>query len=129
MNSTINNFLKKYRTDGIIYTHVSMINPKGKFQMNRKQVDDFWNMYCESISNDKDIISGIGEKVNNYLPVLVDVDLKLKEDEDTNYDRLYDDTQIINTVEVYQSVLRNIVEDCTDDNLICFVLEKPFLSL
>lgn len=129
MNSTINNFLKKYRTDGIIYTHVSMINPKGKFQMNRKQVDEFWNMYCESISNDKNIISGIGEKVNNYLPVLVDVDLKLKEDEDTNYDRLYDDTQIINTVEVYQSVLRNIVEDCTDDNLICFVLEKPLYKI
>ena len=59
MNSTINSFLKKYRTDGIIYTHVSMINPKGKFQMNRKQVDDFWNMYFDSISNDKNIKSVI----------------------------------------------------------------------
>ena len=32
---------------------------------------------------------------------------------------------MITTIEVYQSVLRQIIEDCSDDNLICLVLEKP----
>ena len=123
MNSVITNFLKNYRVDGRLYTHVSMIQPKGKYQLSQQNLEKFWNVYSEELYNNS-ITCGIAEKSQHYLPVLVDIDLKQKEDE-LDTEKIYGDEQVISTVEVYQSILRNILEDCTDDNLICLVLEKP----
>ena len=42
---------------------------------------------------------------------------------------VYSENQIKKVVEIYQSVLRNILKDCTDENLICVFLEKPRYSV
>jgi hypothetical protein len=128
MNTTISKFLKKYYVDGVIHTHVSLINPKGKFQFNREAFENFWDIYCGMIKNDDDnnIIVGIAEKATPHLPVLCDIDIKVEDTFDLeDREHIYTEENLINVIQIYQSVLREIVEDCTDDNLLCVVLEKP----
>ena len=128
MNTTISKFLKKYYVDGVIHTHVSLINPKGKFQFNREAFENFWDIYCSMIKDDDDnnIIVGIAEKATPHLPVLCDIDIKVEDTfELEGREHIYTEDNLISVIQIYQSVLREIVEDCTDDNLLCVVLEKP----
>lgn len=130
MNRTIENILRKHYVDdsAVFHTHISCIKPKGKYQFNRNDTEEFWEVYCNEIMNadDDDVIVGIGEKPHPYLPVLVDVDIKIKETDDIVIDDdVYSDIHVKKVVDIYQSVLRKIVEDCTDQNLTCVLLEKP----
>lgn len=126
----VENILKKNYTDGVFHTHVSLIQPKGKFLFNREGFENFWKLYCELIKNNKENIVGIAEKPQSYLPVLGDIDIKIKETEDMNFgEHIYNSDQLQSVIEIYQSVLRNIVEDCTDEQLLCVVLEKPIYRI
>ena len=130
MDPVISNFLNPRKVDGM-HTHVSMISPMGKFQLNKANLEKFWDLYCENIynsTNNNDIFMvGIAEKPQYYLPILVDIDIKRNENEFKNDipDKLYTDKHLTSTIEVYQSVLRNIIEDCNNKHLTCIVLEKP----
>jgi P4 family phage/plasmid primase-like protien len=120
----ITTLLKHNRVDGIFHSHVSMINPKGKFQFNSTAMEEFWPTYC-SLAQDEKAVVGIAEKPMQYIPVLVDVDLKVIDNGDDKFaERLYTEDQVKQVVSIYQSVLRKIVNDCSDDDLKCVVLEK-----
>ena len=126
----VENILKKNYTDGVFHTHVSLIQPKGKFLFNREGFENFWELYCELIKNNKEAIVGIAEKPQSYLPVLGDIDIKIKETEDMNFGQhIYNTDQLLSVIQIYQSVLRNIVEDCSDEQLLCVVLEKPIYRI
>jgi P4 family phage/plasmid primase-like protien len=125
MNPLIEQILRRYYTDGFFNTHVSMIKPKGKYQFDRQGLEEFFTEYCRVIADDTDTIVGIAEKPQYYLPVLADIDIKIREFEGVDLgDCIYSDTHTSQTIEVYQSVLRNIVEGCTDAHLLCVLLEK-----
>ena len=134
MNSSLSKFLKKMYVDGVYYTHVSMINPRGKYQLNRDSFEEFWKLYNESRAKEGDnFIMGLAEKPQNYIPVLCDIDIK-KTDEDMDYleivdNHIYTEKNVKDVVEIYQSVLRNIIEDCTDEHLLCVVLEKDMYTI
>lgn len=128
MNSSIAQFFKRFYVDGVFHTHVSLIYPKGKFQLNREKFEEFWELYCRGLTEEKEenICLGFAEKLQNIIPVLVDVDIKIKETEDLILDEsVYRVEHVTQIVEIYQSVLRKIVDNCTDENLICALLEKP----
>lgn len=126
----VENILKKNYTDGVFHTHVSLIQPKGKFLFNREGFENFWKLYCELIKKNKEAVVGIAEKPQSYLPVLADIDIKILETEDMNFgEHIYNTEQLQSVIEIYQSVLRNIVEDCTDEQLLCVVLEKPIYRI
>lgn len=129
MDPSISKILNDNRADGVIHTHVSMIQPKGKFLFSRQNLEDFWKLYNNSVIEEKDVILGVAEKPQDYLPVLVDIDIKVKVDDDTNMDGLYRDYHINKVINIYQSVLRNIVEDCSEENLLCVVLEKDLYTI
>lgn len=126
MNSSVEQILREHYVDGVFHTHVSMVQPRGKFQFSRQKLEDFWNIYCKRISEDRDAIVGIAEKPQHYLPVLADIDLKIKDIGEIEFgEHLYSEDHVNQIIEVYQSVLRNIVERCTDEHLLCVLLEKP----
>ena len=129
MTQTFEDLLKKNFVDSqdtVWHTHVSMVQPRGKFQFNRTELENLWTVYCECVESDHGKIMGIAEKPHAYTPVLVDVDLKVKDDSKVQYgDHLYSENHVVKVVQVYQSVLRNIVDGCSDDNLTCVLLEKP----
>lgn len=125
MDPTIKKILKTNHVDGIFHTHVSLIRPKGKFQFNRQTLEEFWEAYCNFIESNEDPVIGVAEKPQQYLPVLVDIDLRIRDEgEESMGDSLYTEEQLTTIVEIYQSTLRQIVDNCTDDDLVCAVLEK-----
>jgi P4 family phage/plasmid primase-like protien len=126
MISSVEQILRENYVDGVFHTHVSMLQPRGKFQFNREKLESFWEVYCAKILKDKDAIVGVAEKPQHYMPVLADVDLKVKETDEIEFaEHLYTESHVKQLIDVYQSILRNIVEGCTDDHLLCVLLEKP----
>ncbi len=123
MNQTIEKLLRDNYVDGIHHTHVSMVQPRGKYQFNRSNLELFWPLYNKEIEENNDFIVGIAEKPQNYLPVLVDIDLKLRDD-NSDIERLYTDSHVLDVIQVYNDVLRNTVDSITDDNLLCIFLSK-----
>jgi P4 family phage/plasmid primase-like protien len=125
MIPSVEQILREHYVDGVFHTHVSMVQPRGKFQLNRQKVEDFWLAYCDKIK-EKDAIVGVAEKPQHYLPVLADIDIKVKDLGEIDFgEHLYTEEHVTQVIAVYQSVLRNIVEGCTDDHLLCVLLEKP----
>jgi P4 family phage/plasmid primase-like protien len=103
-----------------------MVQPKGKYQFNRLGLETFWDSYCETVNKNPHHIVGVAEKPQQYLPVLVDVDLKIKDNGELDFDEhIYTDEQALNIIKIYQSELRSIVDGCTDSHLLCVLLEKP----
>lgn len=127
--------LRSYQNDGVHHTHVSMVRPKGRFNLNRKGIEEFWGIYQEMIHSSTASgnlpVVGIAEKPpKNYMPVLVDIDIKVKYNDGDVFsaDGLYTRDQVESVIGIYQSVLRKIVEDCTDEKLICIFLSKdPYI--
>ena len=128
---SVRKILKKYYTQGRRHTHVSLIQPRGKFDFDRRGLGDLWSRYSDAIG-EKDAIFGLAEKSQNYLPVLVDVDIKIKAEEDEEKEfgeRLYTEEQVKEVIQVYHSVLRKIVDECTDKKLTCVLLEKDMYTI
>jgi len=128
-SETITNFLETKRTNAGHSTHVSMTHPRGKFRLERRDFDTLFEMMKDNIPESL----GLAESpVGDILPILVDVDLKVKEDDvsgimDADPVRyLYDKEQLEELVSTYQKVLRSICDENMDEkNLACVVLEKP----
>jgi P4 family phage/plasmid primase-like protien len=132
MSITLNKFLKSNASEGSYFnTHVNMIPPKMALSFNRDHLEQFWSMYCDAVSDtDNKIPLGIAEKSQNTIPVIVDIDIKLKDTSDLKYDdHLYSEHQLKLIVNIYQTVLSKIIKDCKDDVLMCVVLEKPIYSI
>lgn len=130
MISSIERILRKNYVEGVFHTHVSLIHPKGKYQFNREGLEDFWTEYSNLINNEEESTIGIAEKPQHYLPVLVDVDIKVREYDDSDFgEHLYNDEQVNQVIEIYQSTLRNIVEGCNDEQLLCVLLEKDMYRI
>jgi P4 family phage/plasmid primase-like protien len=126
MKPSIEQILRANYVDGVFHTHVSMLQPRGKYQFNRQKLEEFWDIYCQKILEEQDVIIGVAEKPQAYLPVLADIDIKIQDVGDVEFsDHLYTENHVTSIIGVYQSVLRNIVEDCNDDHLLCVLLEKP----
>lgn len=126
MDPSIVKIIKNHRVDSLYHTHVSMIHPRGKYAFSRGDLEEFWSVYCNKVKENNNFVVGIAEKGQSFLPVLADVDIKVRENDDTvQGDKIYDDKHLIGVIEVYQSILRKIIEGCTDDNLLCVLLEKP----
>ena len=137
MESTLQEFhafLRKNYNNAIFHSHVSLISPKGCFQFNRQGLEEFWKMYNnlvytkhEGYDTHKHIpVLGIAEKPQQYLPILADIDIKIKDNDDIIIidDKLYTEEQVKGVIQVYQSILRKIINNCTDKHLICVLLEK-----
>ena len=125
-------FLKKHYVDDLFHSHVSMIEPKGKFRFGRDNLEQFWNIYCNLMYTDpKNTILGLAEKPGSHLPIFADFDIKLRltDDLDVSNEHLYTEKNVKETIGIFQSVLRTIVEGCTDENLLCVLLEKPIYSV
>ncbi len=130
MVPSIEKILKDHYVDGVFHTHVSMIHPKGSFQFSRQDLEMFWDVYIKKLGEDPNMIVGVAEKPQHYLPVLVDVDLKIKDSDEVDYgDHLYTEEQVVSIVKIYQEVLRNIVDGCKNEHLTCILLEKPIYYL
>lgn len=118
----INNYLSYDEADKT--THVSMIHPKGKLCVDLDSIDVFFEKYSESIKEGK--ILGIAEKPLKYTPILIDIDIKVEENEKfDSMEKLYTYEQIEALIKIYKDVLESILENCKNTQLMSILLEKP----
>jgi P4 family phage/plasmid primase-like protien len=130
MDLSIQKILREHKVKGVFHTHVSMGKTRGKYQFNRQDLETFWKVYMKTMHESPETCSGIAEKAQHYLPVLGDIDIKIRETDDTNIDdEIHTEKHVNEVIEVYQSVLRKIVDECTDKHLICVLLEKPLYRI
>lgn len=115
-------------------THVSMVYPKGKFRLSRRTTENLLENLIR-LTDDERATLGLAECNDGaYTPVIVDVDLKVERDllpDDTDWESsniLYSELDVETIIEIYQSVLSDIVENCTEEHLICVLLEKDWYA-
>lgn len=116
MTLDITNFIKCSRSDADYWTHVSLIEPKGRLLFDYEQTDEFFDSYGSIYDKEK---YGIAERPGNMIPIIVDIDLK----SDTEK-RLYTQQQLEDTVKIYQKVIKDIIKDVEYSDLVCVCLEK-----
>lgn len=124
--------LNKYRLYGgegsTNKTHVSMTDPKGVYSVEGNGIQDLWKSYCDIVKNGENTSLGLAELPQAYLPVLVDVDIKVKEQEFDHLlqtqEYIYTTTQLNRVIEIYQLVLKEVIDKIKYKNLICIVLQK-----
>ncbi len=110
------------------HTHVSMGDTKGTWYLSSDKSQEFYNVYGLALKNGQKL--SLAEKPGEYVPLLVDIDLKKEVNGYPNYgsNDFYNDEDIINVVKIFQNaVSENVnrhVKKLTNKNLRCVVLEK-----
>lgn len=104
------------------HTHVSMIAPKGRYAMDIRALEQFWDLYSRCVEvGMRDL--GLAEKSQEYLPVLVDFDIKIPEDRVSG--AIYTAATIDAVVREFSACLAELVDGAEPHELVCCVLEKP----
>ena len=121
--------LKSNRVEGF-NTHVSLVNPKGKFFFNRQTLEDFYNKYNdarkETDEDGNSISIGLAEKSQDYLPILADIDLK-EPLTNVGLTTLYTIDFVKQTIKIYQTVLSEIIDGLSPQELTCvFLAKEPY---
>ncbi len=120
-NTSVKKILQNNYAENEYHTHVSMIKPRGRFDFNREGLESFWDSYQKT-----DEVLGIAEKPQQYIPVLVDVDIKVPKDDTLVFgEHLYTEAQVLAIIKYYQDVLSDTVQDIEKKHLTCVLLEKP----
>lgn len=120
----LNILLKENYVHDTFMTHVSLIQPKGKYNLNRSVLSRFWNLYCKLVEVGDETL-GIAEHPTNYSAIRVDVDLKFRIEEEVKETHLYTDKFVESLISTFQSILKEIVVDIKPEQLYCILLEKP----
>lgn len=116
--------LKENYVYELFFTHVSLIQPKGKYSLSRSVLSRFWTLYSKVIQTGE-VPLGIAESPQSYGSVIVDVDLKFSIEFEPPTEHLYPRTFVDALIRIYQDVLREVVRGITSTQLTCVVLEKP----
>ena len=99
------------------HTHVSMGTFKSKYNFSRENIEEFFNNY-----NPEENHICLAEKPQQYTPILVDIDIKRKINE-IQSER--NERHITEIIKVYQTVLKEILQDINEKDLTCIFLDKP----
>lgn len=108
------------------FTHVSLEEPKGKFNITRKSTEEFWKKYQDAVFNNPNMVSCLAERPGYYFPLLNDTDIKIPYDpkiHDHNKP-IYSKNQLESIIKIYQTVIKNCIHDYIPKFSICLVLEK-----
>lgn len=125
----ISSFISKFNVrNPKCSTHTSMIKPTGNFQLEYEQQEQFMELYCNKLVKQKKFVHGIAEVVhppNNFIPIIVDIDIKIQVSEQTPIERLYSNTNVEDLISIYQDTIGEIYSNITTEDKICYLLEKP----
>lgn len=125
---TLHQFLEGNKAGKDNKTHTSL-NPPRKYHISSDNKQKFFNLYSQtyldvSLSNQLSIVE---LQTTNYIPIIVDVDLKKECSKDTkNHPKLYAEEHIRNICEAFMNVLSNVLDPSPEiQDLSFYVLERP----
>jgi P4 family phage/plasmid primase-like protien len=131
MDSTLWAYVKRFSDNGDGWNFLGQAMPwTGKFKIERKDLDEFWTLYSDTLEHyDKlgnQFISGISERPQEYLPLMIDADLELTIEPGLDLtQKLYTKDEVDTVIKVIRRVLREVSRDYKARNTACIVLEKP----
>src|ERR1700731_4265265 len=131
MDPALWGFVKRFTDNSDAWNFLGQAIPwTGKFKIERKSLDEFWTLYCDTLThyNQAQIpfISGISERSQEYMPLMIDADLEASIEPGKDLkEKLYTDEEINTIVKVIRRVLRDVSRDFKARNTVCLVLEKP----
>ncbi|MGL4814627.1 MAG: phage/plasmid primase, P4 family [Enterobacter sp.] len=122
----LQDFLNEVKTLSDPYhTHIS-ISPRGVYNISSR-MKTFWKLYMNEIQNKS---WSIGENPGKEIPVLVDVDLRIKKssiDESKKTQKnlkIYTTKHLEAVIRAYQNAIKQVVNQPKDEAYTCVVLEK-----
>jgi len=123
----LENFLNQHRCDSDNNwepTHMSYGKLQGKFHIDVTEQNDFIKLYSKAIKDAHNL--SILEKPKEYGPLVIDIDIKLLEEEydHTNNVRLYDDKLINSIIKLYTDELNGYIESNDNKQYDFFIFEK-----
>lgn len=136
--------LKNNEASGNYFSsHISMYNPTGTYIFDNDTREEFLDVFCRYMEKDKNIGTlGIAENPQDYYPVIADIDIKLEESlvdpfivekfkarNGNIIEHLYEEKHIIQTIEIIQNILREVLDEKDPNLLICAVLEKNIYKI
>ncbi len=107
------------------FTHVSMggLTFPGKYNFVDSKQRKLLAKYLAA-AYEKKMYFSIAEKLKDYGPIMVDIDLRLpKESEEEDEEHLYDEDMVIKIVDIYREAMRKYLM-VKDNEIQCFVFEK-----
>jgi len=114
-------FLKKYITTSKPFTHTSILNPTGCFNIPEDKLDKFYALYEEQIN--------VGLKMyftecnmENASPIKLDIDLKCIKTRSKG--RLYKSVNYKKLIEVYRNILLEVCDVDLNEKFLVIILEK-----
>jgi P4 family phage/plasmid primase-like protien len=113
------------RTREKFYTHILVGNPYGTYGLS-SHMEEFWELYLERVKKGATLY--IAENPMPETPILVDIDISVPETlvDLENETHIYTKEQLQETISIYQTTLKEIIQDITEEALTCVVLEKPY---
>merc|ERR1712146_324219 len=101
---------------------------RGKYYVTRDDKSRFYNIYNNAICNGElfSILEVPGPE-NDYIPFIVDVDLKIKDDDPDKTSFLYDNSHVKDVIRIITIVLEEIIEEddkINENTFKCYVMER-----
>ena len=125
MDASLNRLLRKHKVKGATHTHVSMGKVKGCFYITNDSRDAFWKEYSSVIDDTPEGRPGIAETSQDYMPVLADIDIKLREGSaGITPEGIHTRTHVMEVMQAYQETLKSVLAKGDDSRFACLVLEK-----
>jgi P4 family phage/plasmid primase-like protien len=110
------------------YTHTAITPVKGSYYIEDRHLDGFFDCYCDAFRNVPPEL-GITEKISCVSPLIVDIDLKVRADEEKGGDGdlrlLYSISKVIEIIKVYHGLLTKYFPNIPKHYYQCILLEKP----
>ena len=114
-------YLDSHRCNGNP-THTSM-NPPGKYELTDDTLKKFLFSYAQSLRQHH-IFSLTEISTSCFIPVIVDIDLKVEVKDDSLPLKLYNLKHVSDIVFCFLEVLKSILVDVSPSDLHCFLLER-----
>jgi P4 family phage/plasmid primase-like protien len=118
--SSLFTFLQNFRnSDKDLITHISQ-NPNGKFQIPTTELRKFYHFF----NTNKEVTSILELASSNYIPLIIDVDLKIETRNGKSQKKLYEKSHVKNIINCVFNVLKEVLVDIKEDDMCSFLLER-----
>lgn len=133
MNADLWGFVSKFRDQTDNYNFTSQMAPyHGKFRIERRDLEEFWKRYCETVSAFPDQPCGLSQRPMEYQPVRVDIDLSRviePGEEGADLPCLYNIENVKAVILCFQKVFKEVCKERKSRNYSALLLEKsPYCS-
>lgn len=121
--SSLTEFLKKFKTTDKENTTHTSIYPSGKYNIPSGEIRKFYYLYNKALQS-KNHLTILELSSSNFIPVIVDVDLKIETRDSKVQKRLYEKKHVKNIVSCFIKVLKQVIPNIKEEDLQCFLLER-----